>query len=240
MPIINSDHDPLVAVRPPEFWPSPIAFAVMDAADGVVLADTLQYSRQSFQNRARLRTPQDWQWISVPLKGGQHGRPICEVMIRNRQPWSGKHWRALHYNYRRSPYFDFYEPRIKPLFGTHWETLGELTCRTVELMAELLGLSTPIERASQLDGGPRSVPDILEACEASRLLTGEDTSAADRESADEVQVLMLSTLRYRQNFDGFVPGMSALDLLFNYGPESLAVIRRAVSMVPTSAKETVK
>lgn len=230
-------QEQIVAIRPPEYWPMPIAIALMDRADLFVLADTLQYSRQSYQNRARLRTPQGWQWISVPLKGGQHGRPICDVRIRNSQPWRGHHWRALHYNYRRSPYFELYEPRLRPLFEARWETLGSLTCCTMEQLAEFLGISTPVVRASQMPRRPSSVPEILEDRRTRRLLTGANTYDVDRDFADEVHILQLDPLRYRQNFAGFVSGLSILDLLFNYGPETLSMIRQAVSV--ESLSETV-
>ena len=226
---------PLTAVRPPEYWPAPQMIALADAADRLVLADTLQYSRQSYQNRARLRTPDGWQWISVPLKGGQHGRPISDVEIRHRHAWMGKHWRAMHFNYRRSPYFDYYEPRLRPIFAERWGTLGDLTCRSVGLVADLLGITTPIERASRMEGAPATVPAILEACGTDRLLTGRDTAAIDEAFAPDVRVLSIAPLRYRQNFDGFEAGMSTLDLLFNYGPESLSMIRRAATIEAVAA-----
>lgn len=243
----------LLSVRPPEYWPSPHVFALADAADRFVLADTLQYSRQSFQNRAQLRTPQGWQWITIPLKGSQHGRPICDVQIRNRRPWLGKHWRALHFNYRTSPFFDFYEPQLRPLFETEWKTLGALTCTTAELLAELLGVNGAMVRASRIEerdferrnvdgrgsrvdgrgsrieGGFADVPSILAYFGTNRLLSSEEAAEVNRKFAANVHVLQVQRLEYRQNFEGFVPGMSTLDLLFNYGPETLSMIRRASS-----------
>lgn len=220
----------LVAVRPPEYWPSLTHFALADVADEVVLADTLQYSRQSFQNRARVRTPQGWQWISVPLKGGQHGKPICKVAVRNSVAWAGKHWRALHYNYRTSPFFEFYEPQLRPLFELRWNVLGDLTCATVEVLAELLGISTPLVRASALHGRPDTVPRILEVLGSDALLSAADAAEIDRQFTMSLRVLRLELPRYRQNFDGFEPDMSSLDLLFNYGPEALSMIRRSAEV----------
>ena len=69
----------MIAIRPPEYFPCLAYAALLLAVDCFVLADTFQYSRQSFQNRTKVRNPQGWQWVSIPLKGGQHGRPICQV-----------------------------------------------------------------------------------------------------------------------------------------------------------------
>lgn len=226
----SENGDLIVAVRPPEYWPSPVLMALADAADRMLLADTLQYSRQSFQNRSQVRTPQGWQWLTIPLKGGQHGRPICDVEIRHKHFWMGKHWRALEFNYRRTPYFELYEPLLKPVFERRWARLGALTCRSVELLAELLGIETPILRASGISSRPATVPDVLESCGTTRLLTASDTFDVDVNFAPTVKVLELERLQYRQNFDGFEPGLSVLDLLFNYGPQSLTMIRRCTAV----------
>lgn len=226
-----------VAVRPPEYWPRPLFLALVDAADRFVLADTFQYSRQSYQNRTPVRTPQGSHWLSVPLAGNQHGRPVVDVRIHGRHRWIRKHWRALHYNYRTTPFFAFYEPRLAPLFDREWDRLGQLTCTSVCVLADLFGIDTPIVRASEMPESSQSMSDILRACESDRLLSAEDTVEADRQLADVHGVVSIQDLTYHQNFDGFEPGMSALDLLFNYGPEALAMVRRATYADLTTVRQ---
>ena len=234
----------MIAVRPPEYWPRPEYFALMDAADLFVMADTFQYSRQSYQNRAALRTPDGRQWISIPLKGRQHGKPIADVEIRGKHRWIGKHWRALHFNYRTTPFFDFYEPRLRPLFESEWRKLSDLTAATVEHTREMLGITTPLVRASQLGGAPSSLGGVLTALEeggiarpdgaASGLLVPLESLAVDRRFASAV--LGFKPAPYRQNFAGFEEGMAALDLIFNYGPEALSIIRRQAEVRATPCR----
>jgi hypothetical protein len=218
----------LIALRPPEYWPGLAFFALMDEADRFVLADTFQYSRQSFQNRARLRTPQGWQWISVPLKGGQHGRPVQEVEIWERPAWLRKHARAFAYNYRSSPFYEYYEPLMTRLFDSRWTHLSELTCATVSLVRDLLGITTPLVRASALPGAPDALPAVLNAVQAEGLLSPPEAAEHDAAQAPRVRVMNYDPPSYRQNFDGFEPGMSAVDALFNYGPEALTLLRSGV------------
>lgn len=229
----------MLAARPPEYWPGPLFMALVDAAELVVLGDTLQYSRQSFQNRTLVRTPQGSQWLSIPLAGGQHGRPIDAVVIRGKHRWIRKHRRALHFNYRTSPFFDFYEPELEPLFEADWDRLGALTCRSVQILARLLGIETPIIRASELEGRPATTADIVDAAGGHAGIVGagsagtagymsaSDTLDVDMELTRVRAAVYLEPLEYRQNFEGFEEGMSALDLLFNYGPDSLSMIRRS-------------
>lgn len=218
----------MIAVRPPEYWPHLSYLALAASADRLVLADTFQYSRQSFQNRARLRTPQGWQWISVPLQGGQHGRPITDVALEHREPWARKHWRSLEYNYRSTPFFEFYEADLAPLFRQDWDALADLTCATVTCLHRLYGLETPLVRASTLEGRPDSLPAVLAAVAGERLLTPEEAAPHDALQVDGVVPFQYDPPTYRQNFDGFEPQMSALDLLFNYGPEARTVLLEGV------------
>lgn len=212
--------------------------ALVDASDQFVLGDTLQYSRQSHQNRTLVRTPQGSQWLSVPLEGGQHGRPIGEVAIAGGGRWPGKHRRALQYNYRTSPFFEFFEPELAPFFERSWRTLGDLTCASVRVLADLFGIDTSFSLASSLEGAPDSIEGIRSAVGPCRYLTAADAAAADRNLTTVGCVLHLEALEYRQNFAGFEPGMSALDLLFNYGPEALSMLRRAVSLRSDSIIQT--
>ena len=200
--------------------------ALVDVADRVVLADTFPCRRKSTQKRALLRTPQGRQWISVPLERGKHRRSIREAKIAWEPRWMHRHWHALEYNYRTTPFFEFYEPSLRPFFDEKWEYLGALACASVRLLAEWLGIDTPIEQASEMEGAPATVRDIHAAC-GGALLVGADTIQTEAGPAGPVAVAHLGALRYRQNFEGFLPGMSALDLLFNGGPEALTMLRAA-------------
>ena len=231
----------MIAVRPTEYWPRPAYFALMDHVDHFVLADTFQYSRQSYQNRASLRTPNGRQWISIPLRGRQHGRPIHQVEIHGKHRWIRKHWRALTFNYRATPFFEYYEDQLRPVFDVEWEGLADLTSRTVEVTRDLLGITTILSRASALEGTPGTpgtrgtpgIPDtpaspstleeILATVGDENLVVPEIASSVDGTFA--ASVLDFEEAERRQNFEGFEPGMSALDLLFNYGPEALSMIR---------------
>lgn len=202
----------------------------MDRVDRFVVADTFQYSRQSFQNRTKLRTPQGWQWISVPLRGGQHGRPVCDVMIEGDDYWMRKHWRAFAFNYRTTPYFPFYEEGLRALLERPWRTLGDLTCATIDHLHHLLGLTTPLVRASEVASCPATLEEVLASVPGDALLAPEEAAPHDAVLVPDVGVFRYDHPAYRQNFEGFEPGMSVLDLLFNYGPQARALLREGVAV----------
>lgn len=216
----------MIAARPPDYWPGLAYFALIQHAERFVLADTFQYSRQSFQNRARLRNPTGWQWISVPLKGGQHGLAIRDVCIRSHLPWRGQHRRALLYNYGATPFYSHYAGAILDVLDRDWRRLGDLTCTTVEVLCDLLSISTPLLRASALPNSPVSLPQVLDALGDHRVLTTEAAARHDAPHATGLKVFRYEQPAYTQSFGGFESGMSILDLLFLYGPEARTILEQ--------------
>ncbi|MDX1531695.1 MAG: WbqC family protein, partial [Rhodothermales bacterium] len=225
------------AVRPPEYLPRLAYCALGFVADRVVLADTLPYSRQSFQNRARIRTPNPggkrsaraWQWLSVPLRSGAPGRPIHEVPIDAAAGWARRHEKALQFNYGTAPFFHHYAPQVAALWERPWERLADLTAESVEWTLQALGAPAALLRASALPGRPARVPALLRAAGADVLVTLPESAERDRAHAEaagvRLQVVEVAEQPRRQNFEGFVPGLSALDLLMNYGSESAGLLQ---------------
>ena len=218
----------MIAIRPPEYYPRLETVALMMVAETFVLADTYQYSRQSFQNRAKMRNPEGWQWVSVPLKGGQHGLPIRDVRIRHVEGWQKKHWRAFTYNYRATPFFEFYEPELRAVFDQDWEQLADLTCATMLLTHRLFDLDTTMLRASEMPDEPDYLASVFNHLEGNTLIASPASAAVDAEQVDSVETLVFEHPRYRQAFDGFEAGMMALDVLFSYGPQARTIVRDSI------------
>lgn len=211
-------------MRAPEYWPRASVASLALFADEIILADTFQYSRQSYHNRARIRTPQGWQWLSVPLKGGQHGRPIFETEIEQRTDWRGIHLRSIAFNYRSSPYFDYYEPSISSLLAKPWAKLGQLTVETYLWTLNALKLDTPVRTASNDPDARFRIDRARAGTRAGVLVVEEDAAEHDMAFGTPLYVVSYREAVRRQNFAGFEPGMAALDLLFNYGPQSRNII----------------
>ena len=223
---------PMTAVQPPEYFPRLEYTSLIQHVDHFVLADTFRYRRQSFQNRSKLRSPQGWHWITIPISGRRDGAPIHEVEIETGGRWLEKHWRSFLYNYRTTMYFEFLEDSFRPFFERTWERLNPCICRSVTLLAELFEIGTPITRASQLDGAPESLTGILQATTAEALAVPEEDSPSDLPEWVVPHAFAYDHPNYHQNFEGFEPGMTAADLLFNYGREAQRLLAKGATTTP--------
>ena len=214
-----------IAIRPPEYLPRLEYIAHMAEVDVFVLADTFQYSRQSYQNRTWIRTPQGRMWLSIPLEGGQHGRPIRETRIEDSIHWISKHRRALKYNYGRTPFFPYFASELD-FFEAESPFLSDVTCASVKTLHRLYGLKSRLILASEVEGCPGSFQEIVKAFEPGLVVSVGQAYSRDKELFSATTRLDFEEPEYRQHFDGFEFDMTALDLLCNYGPEAAGVIKK--------------
>lgn len=223
----------MIAVQPPAYFPPLSYTALLHHVDHFVLADTFRFRGQSFQNRSKLRNAQGAHWITIPLFGTPSGAPFRSIEIETGGRWREKHWRSFMYDYRTTMYFEFYEETFRPFYDVEWTNLAECTCRSVELQADLFGIDTEITRASELGGAPSTVSGVMEAlAEQPLLVPASEGRPVDYEG--EVGAFAYDPPTYRQNFEGFEPGMTGMDLLFNYGREAPRILVNgiATSSVP--------
>ena len=223
----------IVAVHQPQYLPWLGYFDKIRQADIFCYLDSVQYKKNDWQNRNRIKTSQGWQWLTVPVQF-KYPQKICEVKINPTVKWRQKHLQALITNYRRAPFFNQYIGIYEQIYSENWQFVSELNIRLIERLKEALGLGNKTAiRSSQLelsqDPTDRLV-DICKAVKANTYLSGQDGVKymdLERFNANGIQVVIQDYQHpvYPQMFEGFESHMSVVDLLFNCGPESLDVIR---------------
>lgn len=215
----------MLAIRPPEYFPPIPVWAQMLASDVMVLGDTFQYSRQTCQNRAKIRTAEGSAWITIPVSY-RFKDPIAAVrMDETDAHWARQHFLTLQNHYRTSAFFEFYEPELKAFWDTPCTYLADYAIGSIQLVHRLLGLRTPLIRVSELPETERNVVALLRRFGADAVLSLPEQVAADVARGFPVMAMDVEIPTYRQTYRGFEGGLSILDLLFNYGPESLSFLK---------------
>ncbi len=222
----------IVAVHQPQYLPWLGYFDKICRADIFCFLDSVQYKKNDWQNRNRIKTSQGWQWLTVPVRY-QFPARICDVKVNPTVKWRQKHLQALVTNYRRAPFFKQYIDLYERVYAEDWEHVSELNIHFIERLKEALGLGPkPAIRSSRLD--LREEPtdrliDICNAVKADTYLSGQDgikymDLERFKENGIEVIIQEFRHPVYPQMFAGFEPQMSVVDLLFNCGPGSLGKI----------------
>ncbi len=225
----------IVAIHQPQYLPWLGYFDKMDRADAFCHLDNVQFKKNEWQNRNRIRTADGWQWLTVPVIH-RFPQTIDAVEIDNRKPWAKKHLRALAVHYGGAPFFDDHIPFFRETYGRTWQRLADLNIHIIDYIRKAMGMrEKPVVRASDpaLINEPDPTGRLIDICrhfKADAYLSGQDGArymdmpAFQRNGLD----VMFQAYRhpaYRQRYSGFEPCMSIVDLLFNHGPDSLSIIR---------------
>ena len=229
----------IVAIHQPNYLPWLGYFYKIANCDIFVLLDNVQYNKNGFRNRNKIKTPQGTVWLSVGvLTKGRYGQLITEVEINNSVPWSSIHEKSISQNYSRAPYFKKYKAFFEDIYHKKWGTLVDLDEALIKVIYEILGIkSVKFIRASELNVTGESTELLVNICKA----VGADTYLSgpsgqkymDEELFEKEGIsLRYSDFRhptYTQLWGDFTPSMSIIDLIFNEGEKSLEILRGAGS-----------
>lgn len=109
-----------------------------------------RFRKLSFQNRMIIPAANGLTTLSIPLRGGRENKELLkEVRIDNSQRWQVRHWRTMTSAYRRSPWFEFYEPSLQMLYDRQYERLHEWNLDILEWVLHQLKVSPQITIAPE-------------------------------------------------------------------------------------------
>jgi len=222
----------LIAIHQPQYLPWLGYLDKIDKADVFVILDNVQYKKNEWQNRNRIKTAQGCQWITVPVLY-RFPEKINEVRINNKENWSRKHLQALITNYSNSTFFGNYRSFFDDIFSHNWNRLVDINIEIIKFLISTLDLKTKLVIASDLklrEEPTERLVDICKILDGNKYMAGKDGNKymnleLFEEEGIEVIFQDFKHPVYHQLFGDFEPYMSAIDLLFNYGDNSLEILR---------------
>lgn len=220
-----------IAIHQPQFLPWLGYLDKIDRADLFVLLDTVQFKKNEWQNRNRIRTAQGWQWVTVPVLH-DFGQSIMEVRINDKVDWRGKHLRALELHYAHADHRGKLAG-LRAIYDRPWERLADLNIAVLRWLLDGFGISTPLRLASDMRLPDEPTERLIEICRAMGA-TSYLAGAGAKDYMDfgkfeaagiPVEAQEFRHPVYRQCYEPFVPGLSAIDLFLTCGGESLQSLR---------------
>ena len=222
-----------VAIHQPQFLPWLGYLDKIDRADLFVVLDSVQFKKNEWQNRNRVRTDRGWQWVTVPVLH-RFGQRINEVHINETVDWRRKHLHALELHYARAAHRGQVVKGLAALYRQPWERLADLNLAVLRWLLDSFGIKTQLRLSSEMqlrDEPTERLIDICRAAGATSYLAG----AGAREYMDVPKFeasgigLEIQEFRhpvYRQCHEPFVPNLSAIDLFLTCGPEAFQIVRQ--------------
>jgi hypothetical protein len=227
----------IISVHQPQYIPWLGYFDKIANSDAFVFLDQVQYKEREFQNRNKIRTDRDGLWLTVPVISKGLGRQrISDVLIDNEIDWRKQHLLSLKNYYGRAGYFKDHLQFLEGLYGRQWGKLSELNVYIIDYLLDELAIKTPVYFESKLDITQAKTDRVIEICRKMNADTylsgmgGKEYLEEEKFAKAGIKLAYQDFKHpvYRQQFmkekGDFLPLMSALDLLFNEGPNSRSIL----------------
>ena len=177
-------------------------FTAIKSGGDVLIEQYDNYCKQTYRNRCRIATAGGIQTLTIPVvKSDSPKQLMKDVRISDHGDWRRQHWNALESAYMNSPFFMYYQDDFRPFYERRIEFLIDFNTQLTELILKLAGMDKKIKLTESYSRPTPGINDLRQ------LIDPQQTS----QNRPYWQV-------FKQKY-GFQPNLSAVDLLFNMGPE---------------------
>jgi hypothetical protein len=226
----------IVAIHQPHYLPWLGYLHRMAGVDLFILLDHVQFERRNRQNRNQIRLDGRPFWLTVPVEQRSQKERILDKRVDNSdpRPWGVTQLSTLRHAYREAEHYGAYAGALRGILEHRWERLTDLNRAMLDFLRDALEIRTPLAASSELAVEGAKSDLILNLCRAvgaDALLAGFGGSRAylDAEafarSGVRIEWHAFTHPTYKQcGPEPFIPGLAAIDLLFNCGPQSRAVL----------------
>ncbi|OBX25921.1 WbqC-like protein [Gelidibacter algens] len=195
----------------PTYFPSIAQCVAMIQAKKVTFEVCDNYQKQTYRNRMNIYGAQGRMPLTVPVVYSQKNRQLYkDIIISNDEKWQDLHWKSIQSAYSSSPFFEFYEHDLMPIFNDEATHLMDFNFRCLDAVLECLQQNLKLGTTTEFELNPQHSSDY-------------------RYLVDHRKESEQAFKPYVQVFDdkhGFIPNLSILDLIFNVGPNALLYLEK--------------
>jgi hypothetical protein len=224
-----------LAIMQPTYFPWIGYFDLIDQSKTFVLLDDVEFSKQSWQQRNRIKTANGVLWLTVPvLCKGKSKQLISEAVINRHSNDIEKHIKTIKQSYSKASFLNNYIDELSNMLSVSHQSLAELNINLIKWFCEKLGIKTKLVRSSELRPDGSKVERLINICHiigANRYLSTPGSKTYIEENnlfvKNNIELVYHNYHHpvYKQQYGEFVPYLSAIDLLLNEGESSLSIVK---------------
>jgi hypothetical protein len=230
-----------IAIMQPYFLPYIGYFQLIDAVDKFIIYDDVSFIKGGWINRNNILVNNAANLISIPLKDGNSGVSICDVVLAaNRDFWSSKLLKKVNQAYAKAPYFDPVYTMFEEWVGGPSDRISEIDVTAIKSICKYIGIETEILETSRgYDNGHlASAARVIDICKKEsadgyvNASGGRSLYSSENFNKHKIELRFLesSQSEYKQRGEGFTPGLSILDLLMFASVEEISVALKNYSL----------
>jgi len=220
-----------IAIHQPNFLPWLGYYYKISKSDIFVFLDDVEYTKNSFINRNRIKTPQGETWITLPVAySGKSSQNINECQIVGKDKAIKNVLGKVLHNYRKAAYFEEYYDSLSDILMNCPDNLSELNIVLTRWVLSLFQIKTKLLRSSELKVDADEASDrlihICKSLDGNTYLSGSGGMKYQDEEkfkgeGIQLEISSFKPPQYNQLWGEFIPNLSVIDYLFNMGAKSL-------------------
>ena len=201
-------------------------FDLMNSADVFIIYDEVQYTKNDWRNRNRIKTANGIIWLTIPVRQNKLAQRIIDTEVVNND-WRKKHWNSILMSYSKAPFFKQYGAQFEDLYLNSKETLlSKINHQFFITINNILNIKTELLWSQDLqliEGKTERLVDLCEKVGATEYISGpaaKDYLDVDQFLNKNLKVSWMdysSYPEYTQLNPPFEHYVSVLDLIFNEG-----------------------
>lgn len=196
----------------PTYFPSISHFVALLQADSIVYEAEDHFQKQTNRNRMYIYSANGIQMLNIPIKHTKNlHQKYKDVRIEHAFGWQKQHFKSLEAAYRTSPFFEYFEDDIRPIFEGKPEFMMDLNLKIHEVLERCLGVALPFSITQEY-----------------HKVYPADNSYSDFRWLANGKKDPHQFTPYTQVFEekhGFINNLSILDLLFNEGRHAVDYLK---------------
>ncbi len=192
----------------PTYFPNISHFVGIANAESIAFEIEDNYQKQTFRNRTIIYAANGALILSIPVVFTQKNRQkYKDVKIANDTLWQSQHWKSLQSAYRTSPFFEFYEDDLRPLFIHKEKYLLDFNFKCIDVIFDCLQMDMKFSKTESYQKNIEGKTDLRHLVNTKQ----------EQQFTSYTQVF--------HNKHGFINNLSILDLLFNEGTNALTYLQ---------------
>ncbi len=192
----------------PTYFPSISTYIAMAKADSITLEMEDNFQKQTNRNRMYIYSANGLQLLNIPVKHLKNSHQMSkDIQLETEFDWQKQHFKSLEAAYRSSPFFEFFEDILMPVFEKDYKFLMDLNLDTMAIISKCIGLKTSFSKTEEFQ-------------KETGLVDFRNLAAGKKDQTQITPYTQVFGEKY-----GFLNNLSILDLLFNEGRYSLDYLK---------------
>lgn len=192
----------------PTYFPSISTYIAIAKADSITLEMEDNFQKQTNRNRMYIYSANGLQLLNIPVKHLKNSHQMSkDIQLETEFDWQKQHFKSLEAAYRSSPFFEFFEDILMPVFEKDYKFLMDLNLDTMTIISKCIGLKTSFSKTEEFQ-------------KETDLVDFRNLAAGKKDQTQITPYTQVFGEKY-----GFLHNLSILDLLFNEGRYSLDYLK---------------